>query len=116
MKKYTIYNGEGKILRSGFCATAAFEKKAGDGEFIIEGIGNDVTQKVTNLGQYGMKPIGFLKIIDKTPEEMVGIEIPKLRSLPFGKQSAHITNEGLADILKDIEDLKSKISVLESEV
>ena len=106
MKRFTIYNSEGEILRSGFCTTASFDKKAGDGEFVIEGTGNDVTQKVVNLDQYGTKPIGFLKIVNKTPEEMIGIKILVSKVTPYEKQPAQITNEQWQDVLKRIDELE----------
>lgn len=110
MRKYTIFNSEGKILRRGFCATAAFEEKAGDGEFVIEGIGDDVTQKIEFDGfDVNGQPINP-RVVDKTPEEMKGIKIPKKKSksLSFGKQSAYITNELWQDVLDRLKKLEAE--------
>lgn len=101
MKKFTIYNSEGKILRSGFCTTSSFKKKAGNGEFVIEGIGNDVTQKVVGSGQ-------SRRIVNKSSAEMAGLRIPIPKSAPYEKQLANITNEQWQDVLDRLSKLETR--------
>lgn len=97
MRRYTICNGEGKILRSGVCTTASFEKKANDGEFIIEDFGNDVTQKVVDG-----------KIVDKSPAEMAEEKIPDLKPVIKEKQPADITNEQWQNVLDRLSKLETE--------
>lgn len=109
MRKYSIFNGERKILRSGVCTTASFEKKANDGEFIVEGFGNDVTQKVEfdgldNDGQ----PINP-RVVDKSPAEMVKVKIPVLKPAIKEKQPAYITNKQWQETLNRIKMLESEV-------
>lgn len=89
MKKYIVYNAEGKIQRTGVCSKKDLLKQAEDGEFVMEGSANDVTQKIVGSGQ-------FRRIIDKTPEE---IEAEKPPEISFEKRTAHITNEQWQDVL-----------------
>lgn len=99
MKKYIVYDNTGKILRTGTCPDKDFFLQAQDGEFAIEGIANDVTQKIINVGISG-------KIINKSQEE---IEAEKPAEIPFEKQKARITKGQWQEVL-------DRISVLESEV
>lgn len=49
MKNYIIYNSDGDILRVGICSNDNdFSLQAGEGEFILEGTANDVTQKIVD--------------------------------------------------------------------
>lgn len=64
----------------------------------MEGIANDITQKIENPGVKG-------KIVSRTPEE---IEAEKPPEVPFEKQPAPITN-------KQWQDIQSRLEVLENE-
>ena len=48
MKKFTIYNSDGEILRVGTCSDRDFLLQAQADEFVIEGFANQETQKVVN--------------------------------------------------------------------
>jgi len=43
-----VYNMNGEILRTGGCPDELLARQAGEGEFVMEGTANDVTQKVEN--------------------------------------------------------------------
>ena len=45
---YIVYDSDGEILRTGTCPTSMFILQASKGEFVIEGIANDVTQKIVD--------------------------------------------------------------------
>lgn len=111
MKNYVIYDTTGKILRTGYCSVGDFHiQPLRENEFIIEGIADDIRQKVVgNFGQYGLKPLGFLKIVDKTPEEII-IKTPKkpgcIQCILHEKQLANITNEQWQDVLNRLETLE----------
>lgn len=56
MKKFIIYNtNDGTILRTGSCAESLFNLQAQEGESILEGEANQLTQMVSN-GQLVDKP------------------------------------------------------------
>lgn len=107
MKKFIIFNAQGKVLRSGSGQNSCFELQANDGEFVFEGEVKDMTQKIKFDGfdEKG-KPINP-RIINKTSEE-IEIDNPKTKPKPFKKQKANITNEQLEDILKRLEQLEAK--------
>lgn len=46
MKEFIIYNSDGKILSSGICTDASYAVKAGEDEFIMEGVADPNTQKI----------------------------------------------------------------------
>lgn len=47
MKKYTVYNEEGTILRRGQCVDKVFHLQAiYSNEFVMEGFGDDITEKI----------------------------------------------------------------------
>ena len=49
MKNYIVYNSDGDILRVGICSNDNdFSLQAGEGEFVLEGTANDVTQKIVD--------------------------------------------------------------------
>ena len=48
MKRFVIYNNEGKILRTGSCPDDMFDIQRGDNELIVEGTANDATQHVVD--------------------------------------------------------------------
>lgn len=101
MKQYIVYDDDGVILSTGVCPDRDFNKQARTGQHVIEGVANDVLQKVVDG-----------KVVDKGPTE-IPVNPPPT---PFKNRPARISNDGLANILKDIIDLKNRISVLESEV
>ncbi len=98
MKQYTVYDTTGKILKTGQCIDKVFLLQANrPNRFVVEGRGNDVTQKVVDG-----------KIVSKLPEEIGEIKKPKAIIVPFEKQKASITNEKLQNILKRLETLENK--------
>ena len=94
MKVFTVYDNNGKILRGGFCSDLDFLKQANDGEFVMEGRADDVTQKIIDG-----------KIFNKTQEE---IEAEKPPEIPFEIQAAFITNEQWQKVLNRLEVLEAK--------
>jgi hypothetical protein len=48
MKPFIVFKENGQILRSGNCSDDDFIHQALDGEFLIEGIANPVTQYISN--------------------------------------------------------------------
>ena len=48
MKKFVVYDGSGRVLRSGTCATEDFALQAAGGEFILEGVADDATQMIVD--------------------------------------------------------------------
>ena len=103
--KFILFNKFGKALAAGHCQDAAFSKQAGEGEFVIEGIINDVTQKIEfdGLDEDG-QPINP-RVVDKTPAE-VEIDNPKTKPKPFKDKQAKITNKQLQSILNRLEQLE----------
>ena len=99
--RFIIYNQEGKILRSGSCSALDFFKQAEDGEFVMEGIANDVSQKVSNAGIEG-------KIVNKTPQE-ISADKPRPIEIPMEKRLAPIDNEQWQDVLGRLKKLESKV-------
>ena len=105
--EFTVYNKETRaILWSGHCAKYDFLKQVQNSkQTILVGLGNDVTQKIEFDGfDMNRQPINP-RIVDKTPEE---IEADNLTPTPisFEKQTAHITNEQLQNILDRIKVLE----------
>jgi len=98
MKPFLVYDKHGKILRSGICQDSTFYRQAHDGEFVMEGIADDTTQKIDNAGLKG-------KIINKTSEE---IEAEKSKEKPCEKWPAHITNEQWQSVLKRLDKLEAR--------
>lgn len=52
---FIVYNQEGVILRAGVCLPEMVDLQAGDGELVMEGTANDVTQMIVD-GQVVDKP------------------------------------------------------------
>ncbi len=46
MKNYLVYNQEGKILRTGSCPDDMIEIQAQKDEFVMEGVANDIEDKI----------------------------------------------------------------------
>lgn len=93
---YIVYNAKGKILRRVQCPPALSLLQAKDDEYVMEGIANDVTQKIVND-----------KVVDKTPEE-IEVDNPTPPEIPFEKQTANITNEQWQDIKDRLVTLEAK--------
>lgn len=91
---YIIYDKTGTILRTVDCPPVVAAMQAKEGEFIIKGRANDLTQKI--VGD---------KIVDKTPEE-IEAENPAPPIVPVGQRPAYITNEQWQAVLKKIEALE----------
>lgn len=89
---YVIYNKTKKILRLIDCSPTMSKLQTKDGEFILEGVANDVTQKVEFDGfDVDDQPIDP-RVVDKTPEEIEATN-PTLPEVPTGQRPAQITNE-----------------------
>ena len=55
MKSFIIYNVDGIIIRTGSCVDSDFDIQAGDGEFVMEGIADDLCHMILD-GQIVDKP------------------------------------------------------------
>jgi hypothetical protein len=95
MMNYIVHNADGKILSTGSCSARDFGKQAGPGEFVMEGIADDRTQKI--VGD---------KIVSKTPEE-IAEDNPPVPDVPFEKQPAYITNEQWQELLERLDRLEN---------
>ena len=96
MKKFIIYNKNGQILRTGTCQNDTFHLQNQKDEFVMEGIANDVTQKIIKG-----------KVIDKTLEE---IEAEKPSEIPFEKSIVCITNEQWQAVQDRISNLEKSLN------
>lgn len=96
----------GKIVSSGDCSSQKDIKLQGTD--VMEGKADAISQKIINLGQYGIKPVGFLRVVNKTPEEIGAENPPKPKPIPIEKQPAHITNEQWQDVLDRLKKLETK--------
>ena len=67
MKQFIIYNSDGDILRTGTCPDNMFDLQANDGEYVIEGVADDETKRISNGG-----------IVDK-PIQVTYISIDEIR-------------------------------------
>jgi len=97
MKLYTIYDDKGEIIRFGRCPHKDFNLQVEPGQFILEGIGNDITQKVIDG-----------KIVNKTAEEIEAEKLPEPTPTPYENKRAYITNGQLQDIFDRLEVLESR--------
>lgn len=59
MKQFIVYNSNGEILRTGVCPDNMMELQAKGNETVIEGIANDIENKIVSGG-----------IVRKTEEEI----------------------------------------------
>lgn len=94
MKKYLIYDNTGEIVRIKTQSHGAFRGTLEQGQFIIEGSANPLTEKVVNG-----------KIVPKTAQEIAAIPAPKPIP-PREKRRAWISQESWDDIIKRIEALE----------
>lgn len=92
MKRFTIYNSEGEILRVGQCPNKDFKLQPQKGEFITEGLANQQTQKIVEG-----------KIVEKAPHEIKSIP-PTTQLEPL----ARITVQQWQDVLKRLDNLEKK--------
>ena len=105
--KFIVYGADKKIVMGGHCQESAFHKQANEGEFVLEGVANDITQKVEFDGfDENGQPINP-RVVDKSSAE-VEIDNPKTKPKSFKKRPARITNEKLEEILARIEALEAK--------
>ena len=95
--KYIIYNEAGEILRVVDCHPTLEQIQAHDGEFILQGEANDVTQKVVGS-----------KIVDKTPQEIAADTYTPPPEKQFEKRPAIITNEQWQDVLDRLKKLETE--------
>jgi len=99
MKRYIVHNPKGKILRGGTCPDEMFKEQAGPGEFVLEGIANDVTQKIVND-----------KVVNKTLYE-IEQDNPTQPEVSPGKRPSNMTNEQWQDVLNRLSKLEAEIKL-----
>lgn len=98
---YIIYNTIGEILRTVQCPPTLAKVQLREGEFVMEGKANDVTQKVVGG-----------KVVNKTPEE-IERDSPTLQEsepIPVEKRPAVITNGQWQDVLNRLKNIEDKIA------
>lgn len=101
MKNFIIHDENGNILSTGTCPDGDMKLQPLPGQFVIEGVANDVKHKIVDG-----------KVVEKYPGE----QPPQPPIVPYKNRPARISNDGLANLLKDIIDLNERVSKLESEV
>ena len=107
MRKFIVFDSQDKILRTGSCQNSTFELQASNpGEYIMEGVADDATQKVKFDGfdEKG-QPINP-RVVNKTHEE---IEAAKPKPAPPKKQKAHVTNEKWQKVMNRLSALEKII-------
>lgn len=106
MLSFIIYNKDEKILRIGQCSNKTIRLQVEEGEFVMEGVADDVTQKVEFDG-FDVKgqPINP-RIVEKTPEEIKADKPIKSEPLPYEQHQANVTNEQWQDILDRLTELE----------
>jgi len=111
MKRFIVYNQQGKILRSGICQDSTFNGQTKiAGEFVMAGVvKNDNTQKIEFDGfDANGQPINP-RVVDRTPQEIAkATYTSELKQVPFEKQFAHITNKQWQDILDRLKNLEKR--------
>ncbi len=107
MKNYIIFNDTKRISRTGSCPISMINLQAGDGEFVIEGIADSLTQKVDfdGLDEKG-QPVNP-RVVDKSSAE-IERDDPVLIPISDEKRSANITNEQYQALLRRVEKLEKK--------
>jgi len=89
VKNYIVYDMTGKITGHGQCSDSCFSlQEVKEGESIIEGIADDVTQKIVDG-----------EIVNKTPGEIEADKPPESKPIPFEQRKANITNEQWKDVI-----------------
>jgi hypothetical protein len=100
VKIFIVYNNKGSILRTGSCPDKDFSKQAQAGEFVMEGVANDIKQKVVDG-----------KVVDKSPEE---IEAEKQASASvLRQQDAEVDEMVMVSKIK-FEELVKRVERLEA--
>lgn len=94
MKNYIVYNTVGKILRVGVCSDQDLSLQKQKNEFVIEGIANDITQKIIDG-----------EIIEKTLQE---IDLEKPIPIPFDDKIINVTNKQYQNLLDRLNTLENK--------
>lgn len=87
MKNYILYDENGMILKTGQCTHATFKQREEAGEYILEGIANDLEYEIKD-GKVVRK---------KSP-----VKLPPVKYF----QPAIISQEAWEDLLKRIEKLE----------
>lgn len=83
MKSYIVYNIDGKILRTGTTPDTDFNNQNQTGQFIIEGVANDVTQYVATPTAFVEDKPAMVASIDKVNIIPNGIDTITIASLPI---------------------------------
>lgn len=99
MRNFIVYNSKGEILRTGLSQDIDFYVQAQDGEFVMEGQADSLTQKV--IINHNLAGI----VVNKTVEELEKDKPAPTPEMPRGKRPAHITNEQWQDVLRRLDKL-----------
>jgi hypothetical protein len=97
---FIVYDATGQILRTGRCSREDLEAQAQLGEYILEGIANDLMQKIVDG-----------KVVNKTPEEIAASGPPVV---PLEKLPASITMEQWQTLNATLTGLLDRISKVEA--
>lgn len=93
---YIVYNITGEILRTVQCPSSMKHLQVKEGESMIEGTANDLTQKIADG-----------KVVDKTPEEIAADDPPALE-IPAGRRPVQIIDDQWQDVLNRLSKLETK--------
>lgn len=96
MKQFIVFNDEGRILRVGSCDDPVFSYQARDGEFVLEGMANDILQYISRpdnvIVDRPTMPITINKLNVVEDEEIT------ISSIPVG---AKVDIDGEENVIND---------------
>ncbi len=106
MANFIAYDEKKQILRTGSAPLGMANMQAGPGEFVIEGVADDQTQKMEfdGLDESG-RPINP-RLVDKSPAEILA-DNPPLPPVLEENKPANMTKGELAALVKRIENLEN---------
>ncbi len=106
MSNVIVYNEDKEIQRTVICPLGMANMQAGPGEFVIEGVADDQTQKMEfdGLDESG-RPINPW-LVDKSPAEILA-DNPPLPEVLEENKPARMTKGELAALVKRIENLEN---------
>lgn len=95
MKKFIVYNTQGRILRTGTCQDGNFERQAKrPDEFVLEGTADDLLQKISG-GKVSAKPT-----------QEVDSDNARQKKTPEPERKKRVTNEMWRTVLARLEALE----------
>jgi len=96
MKHFVVFNNEGRILRTGSCDNPVFNYQAMEGEFVLEGIANDMLQYISRPDNVITSKLDMPLVINKV--NVVEDEEIKIDNIPIGTK---VSIDGEETIVND---------------